>query len=107
MDTEKLTIKDVTEGLASKEFTAVEIAEQFLDVIKKKDKDLNAFITTTPEFALEEAQSIDEKIAKNETVGELAGVPIAIKHSIVSCKVCRGLGRINNIIDSHGLLDSG
>ncbi|MCH7605370.1 Asp-tRNA(Asn)/Glu-tRNA(Gln) amidotransferase subunit GatA [Patescibacteria group bacterium] len=83
MDSEELTIKDITEGLAAKEFSAVEIAEKFLDVIEKKDKDLNAFITTTPEFALEEARKIDEKIAKNESIGELAGVPVAIKDSIL------------------------
>ena len=82
-ETKQLTIQGIGDGLKQKKFSAVELAEKFLGVIEKKDKELNAFITPTPEFALEEARRVDEKIAKRESIGLLAGVPVAIKDSIL------------------------
>ncbi|MCH8987022.1 Asp-tRNA(Asn)/Glu-tRNA(Gln) amidotransferase subunit GatA [Patescibacteria group bacterium] len=78
-----MTIKDIQEGLVKKEFSALELAERFLNTIEQKDKELNAFITTTSELAKEQAKEIDKKIAKGEDLPMLAGVPCAVKDAIL------------------------
>ena len=78
-----MTIKDIREGLIKKEFSALELAERFLNTIEQKDKELHAFINTTPELAKEQAKEIDKKLAKGENLAALAGVPCSIKDSIL------------------------
>ena len=79
----QLSISQIHEKLVGKEVLATEVAEAFLQRIKEKDGDLNAFITQTPELALEQARHVDEKIAKGEAVSALAGIPCAVKDSIL------------------------
>ncbi len=74
-----LTIKQTHEGLIKKEFSAVEIAKDFLDKIKKDDKKINAFLTVTEDLALAQAKAVDEKISKGEEIDILAGVPCSLK----------------------------
>jgi len=78
-----MTIKDIREGLMKKEFSALELAERFLNTIEKKDKELHAFINITPELAREQAKEIDKKVARGEDLPALAGVPCSIKDSIL------------------------
>ena len=42
-------------------------------------RDLNAFITPTPELALARAGEADDRRARGEAPGPLDGIPIAIK----------------------------
>ena len=51
--------------------------------IEQKDENLHAFITPTGELALAQAKKVDEKIARGEEISLLAGVPCAVKDSIV------------------------
>jgi len=83
MELAKLTIKDVKIGLKEKRFSAVELCKAHLQVIKKQDKKLKAFLTVTDELALEQAAAVDKKIQKGERLSDLAGVPIAIKDNIL------------------------
>lgn len=76
-------IRELHEKLIAKEISARELAGTLLAKISKNDKALNAFITQTPELALEQAEAVDEKIAKGEDLGLLAGIPCAIKDSIL------------------------
>ena len=48
----------------------------------KDTADLNALISTTEELALQQAKSVDERRAKGEKLGVLAGIPIVIKDII-------------------------
>ena len=72
-----LTIAGALDGLAKKEFSAVELAHAHLKAMEKH-RDLNAFITETPDKALAMAKASDERRAKGE-VGPLEGIPLAIK----------------------------
>lgn len=72
-----LTIDEALTGLNNKDFTSVELTQVHIDMMGKH-KDLNAFITETPEIALKQAKASDEKRASGE-VGDLEGIPLAIK----------------------------
>ncbi len=77
-----LSIINITKGLAEKRFSAEELTKEFLDVAKKKDKDIHAFLNFTEDLALDLAKGIDEKISRGEKLGVLAGVPCSIKDAI-------------------------
>jgi aspartyl-tRNA(Asn)/glutamyl-tRNA(Gln) amidotransferase subunit A len=72
----ELTIAAALDGLAAKDFSAVDLAQAHIAAIEKLDPRLNAFITKTPELAIEMARAAD---AGGGTAGALAGIPLAIK----------------------------
>ncbi|MCD4705693.1 Asp-tRNA(Asn)/Glu-tRNA(Gln) amidotransferase subunit GatA [bacterium] len=75
----KLTIKQSHQGLINKDFSCCELTESYIKEIKKKDKDINAFITTTFDLAKKQAKNIDKKIKQGEKLKPLAGIPVSIK----------------------------
>ena len=72
-----LTITQAKDLLKKKEISAVELTRAYIDNMEKY-KYLNAFVTETPELALEQAKIADENIAKDKA-RELEGIPVAIK----------------------------
>jgi aspartyl-tRNA(Asn)/glutamyl-tRNA(Gln) amidotransferase subunit A len=66
---------------ARAELSAVELTDAFLERIEEVQPVINAFITTTPEIALEDARRADERRAAGEDL-PLAGMPIAVKDNI-------------------------
>jgi aspartyl-tRNA(Asn)/glutamyl-tRNA(Gln) amidotransferase subunit A len=74
----ELTIAAALDGLAAKDFSAIELAQAHIGAIEQLDPLLNAFITQTPELALEMAQAADAARASG-TARVLAGIPLAIK----------------------------
>ncbi|MDI2097744.1 Asp-tRNA(Asn)/Glu-tRNA(Gln) amidotransferase subunit GatA [Ruicaihuangia caeni] len=64
--------------LADREVSARELTAAHLDRIAAVDEQVHAFLHVN-ERALEVAESIDARRAAGEAVGELAGVPVAIK----------------------------
>ena len=72
-----LTIAQLTAALASKDTSAVEVAEAHLAKLDQH-RALNAFITETPDRARAMAKASDERRWKGEA-GLLDGVPLAIK----------------------------
>lgn len=73
----KLTIKEALEGLHKKEFTAVELTESHIQGMEAH-RDLNMFITETPEMALEAAKASDQRIQAGEA-RMLDGIPVGVK----------------------------
>jgi aspartyl-tRNA(Asn)/glutamyl-tRNA(Gln) amidotransferase subunit A len=63
------------------ETSAVELTEAFLARIEEVQPVINAFITTTPGLALEDARKVDERRAAGEHL-PLAGMPVSIKDNI-------------------------
>jgi len=76
------SIAEIQEGLRSKQFSCVEVVKQHLQRIEEADPALKAFLTVTPDLALERAAAMDRGIASGKSVPPLAGVPIAIKDNI-------------------------
>ncbi|MCF4167146.1 AtzE family amidohydrolase [Zavarzinia compransoris] len=60
--------------------TAVAVTRLFLDRIATVDPTLNAYTDVTAERALAIAQAIDDRHARGERLGPLAGVPFAVKN---------------------------
>lgn len=84
MDLNELTIFEAHQGLMDKKFTSVELTQECLDRIKKKDTELHAFLTVTSEEALAQAQRVDEQIALGERLDMLAGIPMSVKDVILA-----------------------
>ena len=68
--------------LANKEISCTELTQTYIDAIQKDNAALNAYVTVTPETALSAARTVDEKIAKGETIGLLEGIPMTLKDNI-------------------------
>ena len=75
-------IAKLHEMLVSKEISCKELTKQYIDAIEKDNEALNAYVTATPETALETAGKVDEKIAKGENIGLLEGIPMTLKDNI-------------------------
>jgi len=73
---------ELRELIKKGETSCKEAVAFFLDEIKKKNKSLNAYLTVTEESALKSAEIVDRKIAGKQKLGELAGIPIAVKDNI-------------------------
>ncbi|NCT40639.1 MAG: Asp-tRNA(Asn)/Glu-tRNA(Gln) amidotransferase subunit GatA [Alphaproteobacteria bacterium] len=76
-DLTNLTISDALKGLDAKDFTAVELTQAHIDA-GEAAKGLNAYITETPELAIEQAKASDARRAAGKA-GALDGIPLAIK----------------------------
>ncbi len=81
MDFKKLTIGDFKDGLTRGDFSAREATVSLLGEIEL-DGDLGAFLETFSGEATERAEEVDRAIARGETLGPLAGVPIAVKDNL-------------------------
>lgn len=78
-DLNKLTIREAKDGLREKKFSSEELTKDCLSEIKKRDGDLNAFITVTEEEALDSAKDADKKLSSGGELSDLAGIPVAVK----------------------------
>lgn len=80
----ELTASEVRNKILNKELSAYDVTKAVFERIEKTDELIGSFVSLRKEKALEEAKIIDEKIAKGEKVGTLAGVPVSIKDNMVS-----------------------
>lgn len=77
-------VGEIRSGLAAREFSAREIAEDALARVAARDGEVHAFLETTEKLALERARVLDEAIAQGRAseLGPLAGVPVAFKDNL-------------------------
>lgn len=73
-----LSVKQMSEKLHAGEMTSVELTQHYLDRISQFDPEINAYVTVTPELAMQMAAEADEQF-KNGTAGLLTGIPVAHK----------------------------
>jgi aspartyl-tRNA(Asn)/glutamyl-tRNA(Gln) amidotransferase subunit A len=78
-----LTAVEIVKKIRAKEFTARAVTTAYLDRIKLLDSKIRAFNEVFAERALEQAQAIDLRLEKGESVGPLVGVPVAIKDNLL------------------------
>lgn len=73
-------VASIVDAVYSREMAVANIIEQVLERIKKSSPDSNAFSAVTERRARAQAASLDERLARGENVGPLAGVPFAVKN---------------------------
>jgi aspartyl-tRNA(Asn)/glutamyl-tRNA(Gln) amidotransferase subunit A len=76
------TVATVRKALEAKEISARELATEFYGRIDRRNRELNAYLTLSPERAYAQADRIDAMVAHGEPLPSLAGIPVAIKDVI-------------------------
>ena len=74
-----LTVAELLGRLTSREISSVDVTSAYLDAIETQDDRIHAFLYVDREDALRQAAVIDEKRVQGQSVGLLAGIPVAIK----------------------------
>ncbi|WP_428826120.1 Asp-tRNA(Asn)/Glu-tRNA(Gln) amidotransferase subunit GatA [Azonexus sp. IMCC34842] len=72
------SLKQLSQALAAKQISSVELTQLFLDRISRLNPSLNAFVTIDAEKSLNSARAADARLAAG-TAGALTGIPIAQK----------------------------
>lgn len=80
----EMGIRELHEGLTSKQFSAEEIAKATIDGVERNDRELHAFLEMTSDKALDAAKAVDAAIADGSfaNMGPVAGIPIAYKDNM-------------------------
>jgi Asp-tRNA(Asn)/Glu-tRNA(Gln) amidotransferase A subunit family amidase len=76
------TILEISDQLRSGVLSPVELTRDCLDSIKKRNPELNAFITINEESALADAEVAEDEIKRGHWRGLLHGIPIGLKDLI-------------------------
>ena len=82
MNITELTVHELQEKLASKELTVTEITKAYADRIAEKEPDVQAFVTTLTDEAIEQSKEIEKKVNNGEIESNFAGIPIGIKDNL-------------------------
>ena len=83
---EKLSACDLSDLITKKKISPVEVIRHFKDRIEKRNESINAFVYTEFEYALKEAEKLEQRILRNEAQGVFLGVPFALKDFLPSKK---------------------
>lgn len=75
------SLEEIVKQIATKQVSATEVTAAMLKRIDETSA-LNALTYVDREGAMAQAKNVDQRIAKGERVGSLAGVPIVIKDNI-------------------------
>jgi aspartyl-tRNA(Asn)/glutamyl-tRNA(Gln) amidotransferase subunit A len=77
-----LPIPEIANKVQAGELKAIDLVNQALQTMADK-ADYQAIISTIDERARQRAAQIDERVAKGESVGRLAGVPFIVKDNLL------------------------
>ncbi len=87
-----LSARESLDGLRRGDFSSRELTRAFLERIARLDPLIHAFITQTPELALQQARLADQKLAawrrdRSTPLPPLLGLPVAIKDLLTQAGV--------------------
>src|SRR5215472_6167027 len=74
-----MTAAQMARAIADGEVSAVELTTAHLDQISRTDVHVRAFLHVAADSALAAAREVDDRRARGEQLGPLAGVPLALK----------------------------
>jgi aspartyl-tRNA(Asn)/glutamyl-tRNA(Gln) amidotransferase subunit A len=80
-----LTGSELSDGLASGQFSSEEVTQSYLSRIKEVDDKVHAFLSYDEEDMLDQAKSSDQRRASGKILGPLDGVPVCLK-DVISAK---------------------
>ncbi len=78
----ELTAHELQARLAAGELSARELTDAFTQRLDSVEPRVQAYLTQTRERAVAQAAAIDERRARGEALGPLAGIPLAIKDNL-------------------------
>ena len=79
MELTSLNISEAATLLKQKEISPVELTQAHLERIQRMDRQMNSFLTLTPELALQQARQAESEIQHGQYKGPLHGIPLAFK----------------------------
>lgn len=82
MSLHEITALQLGERLASREVSVAEACRSALDRIHSLDGQYKAFLTVDENQVIAQAEQIQKRIDRDETLSPLAGVPVAVKDNI-------------------------
>ena len=82
MNLTALTAHELHDMLKARKVSCREVTQAVLERISAVDGQVRAYVTVTADQALESARAVDERIARGEGIGPLAGIPVAIKDNM-------------------------
>ena len=82
MELYRLTATELSRMIHDKQVSSTEVTKSVFARIAAKEPEIDAYVTLNEEGALKKAAEVDEKIAKGEELGKLAGIPIGIKDNM-------------------------
>ena len=74
-----LTIEEASRLIHDRQLSSVELTQAHIDRIDSLNDTLHAFLTPTPDLALQQARTADRELAEGRSRGPLHGIPIALK----------------------------
>ena len=77
-----MSIEESADALRTRDLSAVDLANAYLDRIDARNDHLGAYITVTREVALAQAERADQALAAGDDRGPLHGIPVAVKDII-------------------------
>jgi aspartyl-tRNA(Asn)/glutamyl-tRNA(Gln) amidotransferase subunit A len=85
-----MSLKDLTllpahqlsEMLRTGKITSVELTQQVLKNIERRDETVRAYLSTMKEGALRKAEEVDKQLKKQQALSPLAGIPLALKDNL-------------------------
>ena len=81
IDLKTLTIEKAHESLEKGEYTVTDLVNEYLKVIKEKNKDINAFLEVYDDVFLQ--AKVAEEMFKNGTATLMTGIPMALKDNML------------------------
>ncbi|MEI8130497.1 MAG: Asp-tRNA(Asn)/Glu-tRNA(Gln) amidotransferase subunit GatA [bacterium] len=113
IDIKDLTIEKAHDSLTKGEYTVRELCQAYLDVIKEKNGDINAYLEVFADV-MEQADVAQEKF-KNGTATVLTGIPLAMKdnmlvkgkHASAASKILEGYTASYTATALQNLIDQG
>ena len=84
IDIFSLSVEEMASKIKEGHLSSVEVCEKYIERISKFEKDIKAWAHFDKKVLLEKAADADEHRRSGKPVGPLHGVPIALKHIIVT-----------------------
>ena len=79
MDFRRQSVADLAEEVRTGKVSSRELVQHALDRIDAVDDEVNAFTAVDGDAAMDAAGVVDDRVARGEEVGDLAGIPLAVK----------------------------
>lgn len=81
MDLTRLSAAELARRYRDRSVSVVEAVQAHLELVEKVDPSIRAFITVTPELALDQAKEAQRSIDEDHS-GPLTGIPVALKDNL-------------------------